>query len=73
MFKKAPLTVIALAVFLVENLLFMFYVPAGGDLISPKGDESLGAATGMLIVLCAALDVLRYSRRKSAKRSSGGI
>ena len=43
MFRKAPLTVMALAVVIVEILLFMFYVPSGGDLISPKGDESLGA------------------------------
>jgi hypothetical protein len=70
MFRKAPLTVMALAVVIVEILLFMFYVPSGGDLISPKGDESLGQATVILFFLCAAFDVLRYSRRKSAKRSS---
>jgi hypothetical protein len=67
MLQKAPLTVIALAVFLVEILLFMFYVPTGGDLIPPKGDESLGQSTVILLFLCAALDVLRYRRRKSAK------
>ena len=69
MLKNAPLTVLALAVFFVEMLLFMFYVPAGGDLISPKGDESLGQMTVILFFLCAAFDAQRYFRKKSAKRS----
>jgi len=67
MFKKAPLTVMALAVVFVEILLFMFYVPTGGDLISPKGDESLGQLTVILFFLCAAFDAQRYFKRKSAK------
>jgi hypothetical protein len=67
MFKNAPLTVAALALFFLEILLFMFYVPSGGDLISPRGDESLGQATVILFFLGAAFDVLRYRRRKSPK------
>jgi hypothetical protein len=66
MLKKAPFTVIALAVVLVEILLFMLFVPTGGDLISPKADESLGQSTAILLCLCAAFDVLRYLKRKSA-------
>ena len=67
MVKKAPLTLVALAVVFVEILLFMFYVPSGGDLISPKGDESLGQATVVLFFLCAAFDAHRNFKRKSAK------
>jgi hypothetical protein len=73
MFKKVPLTVMALAVVFVEVLLFMFYVPSGGDLISPKGDEGLGQLTAILFLLCAGFDAQRYFKKKSAKWSSRAI
>jgi uncharacterized sodium:solute symporter family permease YidK len=62
--KKIPITVIPIVVLIVIVLLFTFYVPKDGDLISAKGDFVLGAMTSTLFIACVLVDIIRFIRNK---------
>ncbi len=62
--KKIPITLLPIVLILIVLLLFTFYVPQSGDLISSKGDYYLGQALGLLTVLSLLLDFMRFQNRK---------
>lgn len=64
--KKLPLTLIPILLFLVFLLLFLF-VPAGGDLISTKGDYLVGQILGNVTFFCLLVDVVRFIKSKRMK------
>ena len=60
--RKLPFTVIPIALILVLVLLFTFYVPSGGDLISATGDYILGIVIGISTLVCLIVDIKRFKR-----------
>ena len=63
--KRFPVTTIPVLLMIAVVLLFVFYVPKGGDLISGPGDRVFGAVWGTALAVCVWIDVKRVSKRKS--------
>jgi len=63
--KRFPVTTIPVLLTIAVALLFVFYVPKGGDLISGPGDKVLGAVIGVALVVCVLIDRKGVSKRKS--------
>ena len=62
--KRFPFTIFYVSLVIINILLFSFYVPAGGDLISAHGDYLLGQWMANLLFICIGLDVLLHVFRK---------
>ena len=61
-FEKFPVTLVPILLAVIVAMLFIFYVPAGGDLISSRGDMVLGGLDGLLFVACFFIDLLRFGK-----------
>jgi hypothetical protein len=61
-FERFPVTSVPILLAVIVAMLFIFYVPAGGDLISSGGDMVLGGLHGLLFVVCVLIDLLRFGR-----------
>jgi hypothetical protein len=62
-FKRLPVTLLPILLAVILAMLFFFYVPVGGDLISSRGDIILGGLHGLLFVACVLTDLLRFIKR----------
>ncbi|MBX4211102.1 hypothetical protein KW783_04000 [Candidatus Parcubacteria bacterium] len=58
--NRVPYTLIPIIIIAIFALLFIFYVPPGGDLISGTGDLVLGIIVGILLGVCLVADLRRF-------------
>jgi len=59
-FKRLPVTLLPILLLAVIVAMFIFYVPAGGDLISRWGDIVLGGLLVGLFAACVRSDLQRF-------------
>ncbi len=59
-FKRFPVTLLPILLLAVIVAMFIFYVPAGGDLISRGGDIVLGGLLAGLFAACVRSDLQRF-------------
>jgi hypothetical protein len=62
--KRIPLVTLPLAIFVVVVFLFIVVVPAGGDLISAKGDFILGQVLFIIFILFLLIDIVNLIKSK---------
>jgi hypothetical protein len=67
-FKRLPVTLLPILLAVIVAMLFIFYVPAGGDLISSRGDIILGSLLGGLFSACVFSDLLRFRKLAAARK-----
>lgn len=70
--KRLPITIIPIILSLLVALLFILFVPKGGDLISKSGDFIIGYVLGYLFAITLFIDLIRliikiFKRYKSKK------
>jgi hypothetical protein len=59
-FKRLPVTLLPILLLAVIVAMFIFYVPAGGDLISRWGDIVLGSLLAGFFAACVRRDLQRF-------------
>jgi len=67
-FKPLPVTLLPILLLAVIVVLFIFYVPAGGDLISRRGDIILGVLLGGLFSVCVSNDLQRFRKLAAVRK-----
>jgi hypothetical protein len=67
-FKRLPVTLLPILLLAVIVVLFIFYVPAGGDLISRRGDIILGGLLGGLFSVCVSNDLRRFIKLAAVRK-----
>jgi hypothetical protein len=67
-FKRLPVTLLPILLFAVIVAMFIFYVPAGGDLISRWGDILLGGLLAGLFCACVSSDLLRFGKLAAVRK-----
>ena len=70
-FKRLPVTLLPIILLAVIVAMFIFYVPAGGDLISRWGDIVLGGLLTGLFCACVRADLLRFRKLAAVRRTIG--
>jgi hypothetical protein len=67
-FKRLPVTLLPILLLAVIVSMFIFYVPAGGDLISRWGDIFLGGLLVGLFAACVRSDLLRFRKLAAVRK-----
>lgn len=60
--NRFPLTLIPGFLIVLIVILFTFYVPNGGDLISTGGDAVIGQILAVMLVACIIIDYKRFKK-----------
>jgi len=65
---RLPVTLLPILLFAVIVAMFIFYVPAGGDLISRRGDIWLGCLLGGIFSVCVSRDLRRFRELAAVRK-----